>query len=136
MRYLRLSQTDTLPERAFGQPYKTILLVDNDFELDRQFAISEWLVESGCLYVMVTGRSTANWAAMVDLANLARFDFEPIPDAAVVIATTHENESLQDVFWFSNYSAMHPCCELNDLLLLDLSDQDREQALRTICAAT
>jgi len=96
---------------------------------DRQAAISRWLIDSGCLYVMATGSECSSWDDSVSLANAEACDSRDIPDDRVVITTLHEDEPLKEVFWFSKYSAMHPCFSLDNVVLLHLSLVERKQEL-------
>ena len=86
-------------------------------------------MDSGCLYVMAWGEGCSSWEEPVGLANLEAFDPEEIPDDRVVITTWHEDEPLNEVFWFSKHTAMHPCYELDNAVLLHLVPVGREQEL-------
>lgn len=59
MRYIQLSGEDSLPKLQNLHPFKTGLLAELPVDHDRQFAVCEWLVAAGCVYVMVCGESPA-----------------------------------------------------------------------------
>ena len=65
----------------------------------------------------------------MNLVNLEAYQFSRIPDDCFVMTTCHESQVLNDVFWFSKYSAMHPCFRLDNILLLHLTSAGREQEL-------
>lgn len=127
--YLQLSASSELPEFS-SPPFKAVVIAEDSVSPKRRAEISRWLVESGCLYVTVWGTESSAWNDAVNLINLESFGFEKIPDDRLVITTCHERESLSEAFWFSKYSAMHPCAELSDTVLLHLSAAEREQEIR------
>jgi hypothetical protein len=136
MDYLAFNTTDSLPVITAAAPFKAVLIADKPLTLDQQYFVSDWLIAAGCIYAMVAGTYTDDWEAMLNLVNLGRFDFGQIPDAAVVIATSHPEEALQDVFWFSRYSAMHPCADLTALVCIDLTDSPRAAEITASAAAS
>lgn len=54
-RYLHLPAGSS-PPMLSGEPYKAVVVVEQDVENDWRNAVSDWLVESGCLYMMAWGR--------------------------------------------------------------------------------
>ncbi len=46
------------------------------------------------------------------------FDFGDIPDSEFVVTTWHENEPLQEDFWFAKEAAHHPTVKLDNILVL------------------
>jgi hypothetical protein len=56
--------------------------------------------------------------AAFDCANLEVFDFGDIPNSEFVMTTWHENESLQEDFWFAKEAAHHPTVKLDNILVL------------------
>jgi len=79
--------------------------------------------------MMAWGIECRSWENSVDLANVEAFDLDEIPDDSLVITTWHQHEPLQEVFWFSKHSAMHPCCRLDKTVLLHLSSNGREREM-------
>jgi hypothetical protein len=129
MKYLQLTPSDTLPELADFRPFKTVVIVATPVTTDQQAAISQWLVESGCLYMMAWGEHCSSWAESVQHANRIAFTTPEIPDKSLVISTSHEVEALNEVFWYAKHTAMHPCFKLDKVLLLHVSLAEREQEL-------
>lgn len=127
--YVHLTASSPLPDISGLRPFKAIVIVADAIVPDRRAAISEWLVASGCLYMMAWGIECSAWEDAVELANFKAFDFAEIPDDRLVITTWHDNQALTEVFWFAKHTAMHPCCRLGNVLLLHLSPTGREQEL-------
>lgn len=129
MEYVQLTSSTKLPDISAMRPFKAVVIVEDDVPPDREAAISRWLVDSGCLYMMTWGEDCASWQESIGLANLETFSSEEIPDDRVVITTSHEDEPLKEVFWFSKHTAIHPCCVLDNTVLLHLAPVGREQDL-------
>jgi hypothetical protein len=81
------------------------------------------------LYVIARGHDSDSWQDSVQAANFAAFDVDEIPDDRLIIATSHGDEPLDEVFWFSKYTAMHPCHTLETVLVVDLATVGREREL-------
>jgi hypothetical protein len=129
MIYIQLSASGKPPDISAQRPFKGIVVAEAPVTSERQAAISQWLVESGCLYMMTWGEGCSSWNDAVNLANLGMYNFGEIPDDHLVITTCHENEPLKEVFWFAKHTAMHPCFALDNVVLLHLSPVARAQEL-------
>ena len=79
--------------------------------------------------MMAWGDDCSAWGDSVNLANRQAFETDEIPDASLVMTTCHDDETLRETFWFSKHSAMHPCCQLEHVVLLHLAPVSREQDL-------
>ena len=88
--YIRLNGADPFPELSSLAPFKAILVIEERPSAEWQCSVSEWLVRQGCLYMMAWGTDCSSWDDTVDDANLARFDYEDIPDDKLVITTWHD----------------------------------------------
>ena len=84
---------------------------------------------SGCLYMMAWGKNCSSWDDSVDIANLERFAYEDIPDSQSVMTTWHENESLEEVFWFSKNNSSHPTVALQSVVLVHIAARERQSEL-------
>jgi hypothetical protein len=129
MQYLHLAPSDALPDLSGLRPFKAVVIIATPVRTARQATISQWLVQSGCLYMMAWGDGGASWEQSIQRANREAFSTPEIPDESLVITTGHKVEPLKDVFWFAKHTAMHPCCKLDHVLLLHLSMVEREQEL-------
>jgi len=124
--YFQIYPGSRLPELDAFRPFKALVVVDMQVSDDRQNEISRWLVQSGCLYMMAWGIECTTWDDSVDWANIKEFDYKEIPDEKCVMTTWHEDEPLSDVFEFALMSAQHPIFDLKNILVLHISDINKE----------
>lgn len=127
-KYLRLQQGSMLPDISSLNPFQSVVVIDEESTAEWQWQVSEWLVKSGCLYMMAWGTSCSSWGDSVDYANLEKFDYGDIPDENFVMTTWHEKVSLAEVFWFSKNSAIHPTVALSNTLILHIARVGNEEA--------
>jgi hypothetical protein len=86
--------------------------------------------------MMAWGEDCSSWDDSVDIANLKRFGYEDISENQFVMTTWHEDEPLEEVFWFSKNSSNHPTKLLKSDLLLHIAAEPRElQLLRAYADA-
>ena len=126
--YLHLPP-ETTPAPLENLPRRMIVLVEADVSNDWQNDVSEWIIESGCLFMMAWGRDCSSWDDSVDWANLERFDFEPIPEEARVMTTWHEGDPLEDVFDFDVRCALHRTTEMLLVTIVHIADEPRRDDL-------
>ena len=68
--YLALHDGDDLKCIDGLRPFKCLILVTEKVAGPWQHSVSEWLVASGCLYMMAWGVNCSSWDDSVDIANL------------------------------------------------------------------
>lgn len=124
--YVHLRPGDPPPSLDDAAPFKAVVVVDADVTPEWQGQVSDWLVRSGCRYMMAWGRKCTEWDDSVDEANLARFDFGEIPEDDFVMTTWHDDEPVEEAFWFSQFCAMHPSLELEKTYIVHISAESRE----------
>lgn len=110
-------------------PARVVVIVEADVTPEWRSAVSRWLIDGGCLYMMAWGTDCSAWDDTVDFANMEQFDFEEIPNDKFVMTTWHPNEPLSESFWFAENMAFHPTVELERTVLLHIATQPREDAL-------
>src|SRR5262245_34396577 len=89
--YLHL-EPGAAPPRLDGRaPFKAVVVIDSDVTPAWQTQVSEWLVRSGCRYMMAWGRKCSDWDTSVDQASLAIFGYGKIPESEFVMTTWHAN---------------------------------------------
>src|SRR5690606_27385773 len=110
-------------------------VIDADVTPEWQGQVSDWLVRSGCRYMMAWGKDCSAWDSSVDEANLVQFDYGEIPEDDFVMTTWHANEPLEEAFWFSQFCAMHPSLELEKTYIVHISPEAREAAMLQAFAA-
>jgi len=126
LEYLHLLPGHAPPRLEGVAPFKMVVVIDADVTPEWQGQVSGWLVEAGCRYMMAWGKNCSDWDSSVDEANLAVFDFEEVPEDASVMTTWHDGEPLDEVFWFSEFCAMHPSLALERTYILHIAPEPRE----------
>lgn len=127
--YLRLAPGDSPPEIVEWKPYKAVLVSEVACASEWQDLVGDWLIGSGCLYLMAWGVDCAGWEETVDWAGFRAFPDDDTPEDRFALTTCHAGESLEEVFWFAQYAASHATIELPRTLIVHVSHSDREREL-------
>jgi hypothetical protein len=127
--YVHLLPGEALPRLVRPGHFKAIVVVEDDVTPEWQAAVSDWLVRSGCRYMMAWGRRCSEWDDSVDHANLNRFGHGEIPDDEFVMTTWHDQDSLEDTFWFAGHAAMHPSLEPDETYILHIAPSAQPQEM-------
>ena len=123
--YVHLLPGSVLPSIE-QQPSKIIVVVQDAVTEEWQNKVSDWIVNSGCLCMMAWGDRCSTWDDSVDWANLSQHDFGEVPDDKFVMTSWHEDEPLEEAFWFSKFCASHPTIALDRVIILHISNKNRE----------
>lgn len=91
--------------------------------------VAEWLVDSGCLYVVAWGVDCKLGHDAVDWSVLEQFDYGNTPDDRFVMTTWHDRELLSEALWFARQCASHPDVELTGTLILHVAGSANPTAL-------
>ncbi len=94
-----------------------------------QVRISDWLVRSGCVYMVAWGKSSSSWDDSVDHASLELSSYANVPDEQLVMTTWHDAEPLADTLWFAAHAACHPSITVSETLIVDVVEYEREYQL-------
>jgi hypothetical protein len=122
--YLIHPSTD-LPSIGHHAKFRAVVILEADYPTSWQVLVSEWLVQAGCLAMMAWGPNCTTWDDSVDWASIKAHNWQPIPDEEHVMTTWHDDQSLEDVFWFCQFCAEHPDYGLEDTLLIHVGTTDR-----------
>lgn len=134
--YLHISPESALPDIAHLSPFRVVVIIDADVTQEWQVKVSDWLVQSGCLYMMAWGLNCTTWDDSVDFANLHQFNYGDIPGDQDVLTTWHANESLNQVFHFCKNHAVHPVIDLQRTVLLHIAScRDSSRIVQGFVAA-
>lgn len=79
MEYLRIGEFGELPDVGRLKPFKAVVIIETSVSQKRQNEVSDWLVRSGCRYMLAWGPGCGSWDDPVDMANLERFGFGDVP---------------------------------------------------------
>jgi hypothetical protein len=132
VKYLRLQSGDALPSIDELRPFKAIVVIDGEMPEIWQWEVSRWLVQSGCACMMAWGLDCSAWNESVEDANLEAFNYEDIPEDRVVMTTSHDDEELSEVFWYSKHRARHPVHEIRNVVILHVSSEDKKLELESM----
>jgi len=130
--YVRISEREELPLIGQYRPFRAVVVLDGDYTGDWQDKVSRWLVDSGCLYMMAWGPNCSSWDDSVDYAQIQKYLPGEPADEDFVLTTWHDDESLEDVFWFAQFCAHDPYDMINHTLIAHIGDTDRETEFRTL----
>ena len=133
--YLHLPPDGPLPDIGRLSPFRAVVIIEAQVGAEWQGKVSDWLVQSGCLYMMAWGHDCTSWDDSVDIANLEAFGYGDIPCDRDVLTTWHNDESLGEVFDFCKRHAKHPVVELPRVLLLHIALQRDEVGMIEAYAA-
>jgi len=125
VKYLHLLPDAALPELEGLKRFKAVLVIESEVSQIWQWEVSRWLVSSGCRFLLAWGQECSAWDDAVDEANLERFDYDDIPDEETVMTTSHEDDDLEEVFWFAKNRAKHPVLDLNETVLIHIGDVEK-----------
>jgi hypothetical protein len=127
--YLHLPPDSALPALGHLAPFIAIVLSEEESSELWQAEVSRWLVASGCRTVLAWGKDCEAWRDMVEDAALEAFDYEDVPEEHTVIATSHEDEEREEVFWFAKHRASHPSHSFKATVILDISPSSRKDEI-------
>ena len=125
MKYYQVNENSTLPDLAHLAPFKAVLALEINCSDKLQNEIADWLVTSGCRYIMICGEGHEAWKDAIRKANLAQFDIDDMQSKDFVMVTPHVGEKLRNVFWHAKKVARHPDVAMNQVVTIHLSDQNR-----------
>jgi hypothetical protein len=127
--YVPLLPGEAPPLLARPGPFKAIVVVEDDVTPEWQATVSDWLVRSGCRFMMAWGRRCSEWDDSVDLANQDCFGLGEIPDDEFVMTTWHDQETLEDTFWFAVHAAMHSTLRLDPTYIIHIAPTAQPQEM-------
>lgn len=122
--YLHLPANQSPPSLVKAL-FKAVVVIEQAVSDAWQAQVSDWLVRSGCLYMMAWGDRCSDWDDSVDYANMSAFDGGDIPDDDFVMTTWHEREPLAEAFWFAENAAFHPTVDLDRTIIVHVAPHDR-----------
>lgn len=128
--YLHLRPGTAPPALNETEPFKAVVMIEADVAPEWQYLISDWLVRSGCLYMMAWGRKCIDWDTSVDESNHALVTLGEFPEEHFVMTTWHDGDPLKEVFWFSMMCAFDDTVDLNKTYILHIAPES--EAAKTL----
>jgi hypothetical protein len=125
MQYILIGENGDLPEIGRFAPFKAVVAAEDRISRDRQVEISNWLVESGALYVMLCGADGETWQQAIRQANLDLVELRDMRPDDFVMITQHGKEKLRGVFWHARKHARHTHVRLDNLLTIHIGTTNR-----------
>lgn len=132
VKYLHLRPAGSLPALEGLRVFRAVVIIEADVPQLWQWEVSRWLVASGCRYMHAWGKECGSWSEAVDEASLEAVDYEDMPEDQIVLTTSHDDEELSDVFWFSKSRARHSFHDLRETLILHISEEERREELEEL----
>jgi hypothetical protein len=132
--YLHLAPEDALPAVERLTPFIAIVLVEDEVPEMWQWEVCRWLASSGCRRMLAWGSDCEAWKEAVEEANQEAFDYEEIPPENLVIATSHDNEEWEDVFWYAKHRSSHPAYVLATTVIVHIAKTARKEELESLYA--
>lgn len=131
--FLRVMQPgDALDPPFGGEAYPVLLWATGRTTAAQKQRLAEALIASNCRYVVCGGRESGAWEEAADAAFTAREMTEAALDALLVMTTSHERESPDDVaFFFANNTSFGPHDFARYLVLMIGEDERVRRALVT-----
>jgi len=141
--YLHLLPDGSLPHMVDPNPFMAILVADEEVSQMWLWDTSRWLVEAGCRVLLAWGKDAEVWSEAVDDAAVEAIDAagpvsgagDDTPEDRLVVTTSHEDEELEDLFWFARHRAAHPAITLNKTLIVHVAAGPRREELEAAWAA-
>lgn len=122
--YLHLAPGAAIPDALNGPAFRAVIIVERAVTNDWRNLVSDWLVASGCPYAVAWGDECSAWDDSVDCSARALHG-DDLDDDKFVMTTWHENQSIDEAFWFAGVCAFHPTIEFDRTLLVDITDRPR-----------
>ncbi len=135
MHYLITQPGKPIPVYDGSRPFCAVVAAEIVVDSGWRRRLCAWLVDLGCVYALTHGPECAEWHDAIDDAILAKHDFTSVPANEHVMTTWHDDEPLSEVLWFAKHSALHPVHELQDLMVLHVSEHEQEESIRELYAA-
>lgn len=135
--YLHLLPDGSRPHMMDTVPFMAILVADEDVSQMWLWETSRWLVEAGCRVLLAWGKDAQVWSEAVDDAAAEALDAATPEDAEdqAVVTTSHEDEDLEELFWFARHRAAHPALTLDKTLIVHVAAGPRREELEAAWAA-
>jgi hypothetical protein len=106
---LLIGAESELAKRPFASPFLALLFAAEVSE-ERRIEVCSWLVESGCLYLVVSEGhgGSQSWVDSITMENMRVYKFKGIPDSRRVGAVCLGMVAPLEMLKFAEREAVHP----------------------------
>lgn len=132
--YLHLPAGQKPPDLETTEPFRAVIVVEQAVDDEWRDAVSDWLVESCCLYMVAWGQDCAAWDDSVGWSSIAASGPDT-SDGRFVMTTWHADETLAEAFWFAANCAFHPTMALDQTLIIHVARDSRPALLEEYAQA-
>jgi len=132
LEYLHLIPNGPLPDINCWRPFRAGVIIEAEVNPKWQETVSEWLVRSGCLYMVAWGVGCSSWDDSVDMASIEMHHFADPPESEFVMTTWHANEPLSEAFFFLKNLAIHPVTDTPITVLVHISAHAKGAAMLAV----
>ncbi len=127
--YFQLKPGEALPDISAFKPFLAAMVIQESVTQEWRDLVSQWLVKSGCLYMLAWGTECEKWHDAVDWANIAQFDHGDIPEDELVMTSWHEGQALSEFFSESKNITGNSCVDFASSLIIHISSLNKEQEM-------
>lgn len=127
--YIQLRPHADLPDLKHLEPFMAIAVIDDDSDEMWRWDVARWLVASGCRFLLAWGKECESWRDAIDDAADETIDGDEAAPEQAVMGTSHEDEDLEEVFWFARHRASHPALRFTDTVILHVAALGRGEEL-------
>lgn len=132
--YLHLTPDADLPEMRDTTPFAAVLVADAEATQMWQWEMARWLAAAGCRVLMAWGKDCAAWSEAAEEAAQEAAGYGEVTPEGVFVSTAHEDDDLEELFWFSKHRAAHPAGPLKRTLILHVAHTPRKEELEAAYA--
>jgi hypothetical protein len=110
MEHLQIEQAKGLPTWTFHSPYLAVLWISEGVTDQWQQKISEWLIDTGCLYMLVWqgGVGGHDWIDSLNESGKKAVAVRNVAELHSVVSACYEYVALREVLNFAEREAVHP----------------------------
>ena len=130
--YIYLHPESSIENVEVKAPFAAVVVINAKVSMEWRNIVSQWLVEKGCLYMMAYGDDCSFWDDSVDTANLTAHNWKDIPNDKFVTTTWHDDESIEEVFYFAQNCALPFSPLIKNIIVLDITQNPREQIMLSL----
>lgn len=77
--YFHVQPGAALRNIGYLAPFRAVVIIEREVSVEWRTDVSNWLVHSGCLYMMAWGQDCSLWDDSVDWANMDYFPSRKSP---------------------------------------------------------